>query len=142
MKQIICPQEAAVARAVRTGHWQASLQAHAAGCAVCREVVVASRWLQALTQSSETNRALPDAGLLWWKAQLVQKQAQAERAQKPLEWVGVFAETILVVGPAGWFAWYWRELQGPLTGLTASLLPQVWKAAWEITNLSSTLFSG
>lgn len=140
MKQAICPQEAAAARAARTGQWEESLQAHVAECAVCRDVAQAARWMYALAHKSERNLALPDADLLWWRAQLAQKQAQAERAQKPLEWVAVFSEAILVLGPAGWFAWNWHEVQGLLTGLLAGLVLQVWKVAWLVATFIPTFF--
>ena len=43
-----CPQESAVIRAVRTGEWSESLEAHLHECAICGGVQEAARWMQAL----------------------------------------------------------------------------------------------
>lgn len=142
MKEVICSQEEAVARAARTGQWRESLTVHLAGCAVCQESVQVSRWMQTVGQHSNSNLVLPDADLLWWRARLSQKQREAEWAQKPLEVVEVFSQVIIAVGVAGWFAWNWSEFQQLWTGLLASLLPQLWRASWSVASWLPAFFMG
>lgn len=128
MKQKSCPQEAAVARAVRAGQWEEALRAHAAGCTYCREVAQAAGWMQSLARSPEEEAALPGAGLVWWKAQLAQKLEEAERAQKPLRVMTAVAEAVAALGVTGLAAWNWPLVQGLLIGLLASLSPELWTA--------------
>ncbi|MBI3933261.1 MAG: hypothetical protein HY316_01130 [Acidobacteria bacterium] len=142
MKQTACPQELAVARAARTGHWEESLRVHAAECTLCRQVAATSRWMRALANAPEANHSLPDPSLLWWEAQVAERQAQAERTQKPLEWAAVFAEAILIAGPAGCFAWYWQDIERILMQSLLAAVPQIWNAAWTAANWGSALFSG
>jgi len=46
-----------------------------------REIVLASQWMQSLAQSCQ-RPTLPDASLLWWRAQLSEKHAKVEKAQE------------------------------------------------------------
>lgn len=139
MKQIFCPHEAAALRAGRTGHWQESLRTHVAECASCQETVQLSRWMQGLAQGVEWNLALPDADLLWWKARLAQRQAEVERAQKPLEWVEVGVPATIAVGLAGWLAWNWPSVQTWLAKLLVGMLPQLWKTTWAVASSATAL---
>ena len=142
MKQAVCPQEEAVSRALRTGLrmdqidlWKGSVQGHVAECAICREMVLTSRWMHTLAQRSEEKFTLPDANLLWWRAHLSQKQAEAERAQKPLEVIEVVSEAAIALAAialalAGWLTWNWSEVPGVITKLLVRLLSQLWEADW------------
>src|SRR5207245_6834512 len=53
----------------------------------------AARWMQALApaaqRSAQSQNDLPDPQILWLRAQLSERQAAAERAQKVLRWVEV-----------------------------------------------------
>src|SRR5712691_4643113 len=84
MREKICSQENAVARAARTGLWDKALRDHAAACTACQELVVAVTAMESLVSRSENNSERPDAGWLWRKALLEQKQAEADVAQRPL----------------------------------------------------------
>jgi hypothetical protein len=76
MKSQPCDQETAVGKAARSGEWSPGLKAHVAQCCGCREIADISQWLQAAPQTGPPD--LPNAGYLWWKAQLLSRQ----RAQK------------------------------------------------------------
>ena len=127
MKLMNCAQEAAVTKAVRTGNWEEYLTAHAATCAVCREIIQTASWMQALARSPETNSTLPDASLLWWKARLSEKQEKAERAQEVSEWVEIASVTAISIGLAGWVAWNWLAVQASMTTLMVTM--QLWVTA-------------
>lgn len=127
MKQIGCAQESAVSRAARTGQWETSLQTHAADCASCREIVQTARWMRTLARRPAGNAALPEPGMVWWKAQLAERQAKTERLQKVLEWVEAVTALILAVALAGGFAWSWPHIQGQFADAMSGFWPQWWK---------------
>jgi hypothetical protein len=105
MKLETCPQEEAVARAARTGNWEASLTTHADACPICRGIMQTSSWMQVLAHSPERNLPLPDASLLWWSAQLSEKQANAERPHEVLDWMVLVSVVVPCLGLAAWLAW-------------------------------------
>lgn len=129
MRQESCPQEVDVVKAVRTGIWEEALSTHIDRCAVCKEIVQTSHWMQALAESSEKILTLPDASLLWWGAQLSEKQAKAERMQELLEWVEIISASVISAGLAGWVEWNWYALQTLLTSFLTDPRPQLWITA-------------
>ena len=109
--QTNCPQEAAVAKGVRTGRLEPSLLAHSVQCAVCREIIQVSSWMRQLAENPESNRALPDASLLWWRARLSGKKTNAEKAHDVLEWTETVFAAAISLGLAAWLAWNWSAIQ-------------------------------
>lgn len=96
------------------------VRAHLAGCPRCRQAMAARDWMQRMADTTGEFRALPDVGLLWWRAQLVRRWSREREATAPVEAmervelvVGLVALVALVVwqGPRLW-AW--------LTGATMS----------------------
>jgi hypothetical protein len=99
-----CIEEAAVTRALRSGAMSAALAEHAATCKACGSIAQSAAWMQALAAETQDAAALPDAGLVYWRAQLSQREAEAERAFDVLDG----AEVVLgvgAIGAAGWFLW-------------------------------------
>ena len=139
MSRSMCPQEAAVLRAARTGEWPEALAAHAAQCRHCREIADTARWMQALAQSSEKNPALPDAKLVWWRAQLAEQRAKAERTRNALGWLEIASGTVVPLGLAGWVAWHWYEIQARATLLLTGELSQFPAAAYAVASLAPAL---
>ncbi len=139
MSGMTCPQEAAVLRAVRTGEWPEALAIHAAGCAPCRGIVQAAQWMQSLVQSSEKNLVLPDAKLVWWRAQLADRRAKAEGTQSVVEWLAFVSGAIAPLGLAGWVAWNWFGIQWQAARLLAGWSPQWAAAAYWFTSLAPAL---
>jgi hypothetical protein len=82
MMQAICPYETAVARAVRIGLWSEVLREHTSTCAICQEVIGVTRLLQPLV--AESNEGC-NAASLWRRALLERKQAEADRAHRPIQ---------------------------------------------------------
>lgn len=111
-----CPQEEAVSEAARSGHWEESVSRHAAECPYCREIVQTSSWMQAMAQGGAGDAALPDASLLWWRAQLSERRAKLERAQKAIEWLQIASNVLACVGLVGWTVWNWRAVFGAVAG--------------------------
>ncbi|MBZ5662461.1 MAG: hypothetical protein LAO08_18825 [Acidobacteriia bacterium] len=129
MRQATCPQEADVLKSVRTGIWSEALSAHMETCADCKELVRASRWMQALAQSSATNPPLPDAARVWWRAQLSDKQAKAERAQELFEWSEIISASVICAALAVWIVWHWSAVQFFFASILAGALPHSWLTA-------------
>lgn len=125
MKHPKCPHEEAVARAARTGNWETSLTTHATTCPICREIMKTSTWMQALARSSESSLSLPDASLLWWRAQLSEKQAKAERSQDLLEWIAFASVAVPSLGLIVWLAWNWYAIQGWIAWILVGAQPRM-----------------
>jgi hypothetical protein len=135
MSQASCPREAVVLRAVRTGVWEEGLAAHVAKCAECGEVVQASHWMQALAQNSE-KPMLPDASLLWWSAQLSERNEKAENAQEFFDWMEIISAIVIAAGLAGWIGWNWYAIQSTFISFVAEVWPQLWTTAGSVTDLT------
>jgi hypothetical protein len=135
-----CSQETAISRAVRTGDWNDSLRAHADECASCAEIVGASRWMQSLAATQHTV-ALPDASVVWWRAQLAEKQRTAERAQNALAWLELAAAALICAGLAGWAALDSGLLANAAAWMLAAGWPAFWAAVQSVAILTTVIFS-
>jgi hypothetical protein len=141
MRQTSCPQEEMTLKAVRTRIWEGRLSAHVAGCAVCAEIVQVSRWMQGLAEVSEKTAAMPDGGRLWGRAQLSERQVEAERAQKILDWAEFSFALLVPGGLAFWIVWNWSEVQILLTSLLADVWLQLWVKVFSVAGATPGLFS-
>ena len=139
MSGMSCPQEAAVWKAVRAGEWPEALATHAAGCAPCRGIVQAAQWMQSLAQTPEKNLAVPDANLIWWRAQLADRRAKTEKTQGVEEWLAFVSGAIVPLGLAAWVAWNWYGIQSAAGGLLMGLAPQFSLAAVPLAALAPAL---
>jgi hypothetical protein len=135
-----CPHEAEVARGARTGEWNESLRAHAAACAVCGEVAWASRWMQSLAQDAESGAVLPDAKLVWWRAQLAERQKRVERAHSALAWFEI-AAAALSLGVAAWIVGEGAGVPNLLARLMAEGWPDFWVGVQSLAAVSPVIFS-
>jgi len=137
MREQICSQEIAVARAARTGLGDRALRDHAAACEPCKELVIAVTAMQSLATGFEKDSELPDAGWLWRKALLEQKQAAADRAQRPLRVVQFASVPGMILAVAAWIVWYWPQIQestqAQLTAWQIRVWPQLWQAFWSLS---------
>jgi hypothetical protein len=131
MKINLCEQEELVHRACSTGEWPDALRAHATTCPECRDVVEIFEWMQQQTQD-EPEHKLPEAGITWWKAQLMQRPAMEQKAVRPIQTFQrvSFAITLFALIALG--IWRWPILEKWLGAWTPSL-ERSW---WTLTNLS------
>jgi hypothetical protein len=143
MKQANCSQEAAVLEAAQSGNWQEPLREHAAGCAVCREAVATWRWMHELAGDSGGEGELPDAALVWRRAQLLEKlnerEAQAEKLREAMDGMQMALMVLVAVGLAGWSAWNWGAVQAAVAWLVASP-SELWTAAYSVAGLEPVTF--
>jgi len=79
----LCPREAETEAAVRQDRWDDDLRGHVAACSICRDVVAVGEYLR--QQADEVfGAAVPDADVIWWKAQLMARQEAARKAARPI----------------------------------------------------------
>ena len=65
---------------------------------------------------------LPDPGIIWWRAQILKKQADKERIERPLVFMWLAAPTVCVIVVLGFLFASWRQAQPAVTGAHVSFL--------------------
>lgn len=96
-----CRHERDVLIAARENAWTDPLRGHVAGCEECAAAASVAAWMARLAESDVRDRALPPASAVWLKAQLLGRQAAADRASRPFT---VFQWLAYVVVASGWAA--------------------------------------
>jgi hypothetical protein len=95
MKRVECEFEAEVLAAVVEGRWperaDRELRAHAEACGICADVAAVAAAMDADRDDLRTAAALPDAGRVWWKAQLRARREAAKVAGRPITAAQVLA---------------------------------------------------
>ena len=120
-----CEREAAVLRAVESNNWTEELRSHADTCEVCSEVTLVAHYLQADAQETMAEAPLPDAGLIWWKAQRQARREAAERATLPIVILERVSWGVGALSTAGLLAWFWPQIEA-VSGM--------FRLAWEQTS--------
>jgi hypothetical protein len=154
MKSESCVHEDAVANAVRTGAWSPELRAHRDGCMICAELtlVVAAMAADA-EQLVDEAIPLPDPGVLWFRAQLAERERVFKRATRAIVWVQRAAITVVAAIGLAFAPGLWgligkfvaglnlgsaaaelpRAAGSPTLVLVTSLLVLGGLALWELT---------
>lgn len=122
MKPRECEKELMVIEAARSGSWDADLCRHVAECHACADVALAAQAMNQMRAMDEVEARIPDAGLMWWKAQLLSKRAAGERATRPIRFVEHFSYACGIAVFIGVCVWQWAAIRGWL----ASIWPSVW----------------
>src|SRR5215469_9908643 len=109
MKIQQCDREQNVIDALKSGRWAGpwgeEIRKHAAGCAVCSEVVLVALAMRRENESTQAEMRLPSAGLVWWKAQLAARRAAEQRATQPIAWAERMAQFVGVLTALGLVLW-------------------------------------
>jgi hypothetical protein len=143
VKPVSCSQEQAVARAVGTGSWTEALAAHAEACAICGDVAQTAHWLRAIANAphetdvsgiSQQTRALPDPGLVWWRARL--EKEHAKKSGKVLEWVQMGSSVVAPLALAGWIVWNWYPIEVMAGQFLLSAWPQLSVAIFVLASMA------
>lgn len=92
-----CENEQAVAAAVRAGALDAQLLAHAAACPACSDLLLVTEVLQKDSASLERDLHVPDAAVLWKKAQARAKEQAMAKATLPIRIVRICAYVLAFV---------------------------------------------
>jgi len=95
MKTPECRFEAEVLTAVLEARWpqraDAELRVHAERCPICAEVAGVAAALEGERETLRAEAALPDSGLVWWRAQLRARREAAKMAGRPITAAQVLA---------------------------------------------------
>jgi hypothetical protein len=88
MNALDCRHEAEVLAAVLEGRWperaEPELREHSEQCAICAEVAAIAGALDADSEELRETVSVPDAGLVWWRAQLRARREAAKLAGRPI----------------------------------------------------------
>jgi predicted anti-sigma-YlaC factor YlaD len=79
-KKTSCEFESKIANDSALEHQSDDLKAHLSVCEECRETFRIARWIQSFAEADPQPPSLPAPGLLWWKAQLLEKRSRARQA--------------------------------------------------------------
>jgi predicted anti-sigma-YlaC factor YlaD len=74
MIEELCPMEASVLLARRTGQWTETHERHIADCANCRELLTVAGFMTGIADSLRREPALPDPLLIWLRAQWIEEE--------------------------------------------------------------------
>jgi hypothetical protein len=116
-----CEHEAAVRDMARSNADAPALRGHAETCAVCRETLAVTTWMQQLATSAIDRPPLPDPMHIWLKAEMLRRwDAQRKAAVAPLEVGDRIQIGMGLAGAAALLAWLWSRLS---TLQPSSVLP-------------------
>lgn len=129
MKNTSCAHEDAVTAAARSGDWTPELMAHRDGCMTCAELTLVVAALAAdAEQLVDEAIPLPDPGVIWFRAQLAEREHRFQRATRAIVWVQrATIATVAAVGVAfapGLWALIGRFVAGLDLGSAAAELPR------------------
>jgi hypothetical protein len=128
MKSYFCSQQKTVAAALAQGRWPQAveLQAHAAACRTCNDLVLVTQSLQQARR--ETMQALnletggasgqPSSDALWWRAELRRRYGAVERMTRPIAVVEKLALAWIPLVLVGVIVWQWHQISDWLSWLT------------------------
>jgi hypothetical protein len=111
-----CEREsAAVYAAQQTGEPDATLAVHLRTCAACREAFDVARYMTRLaaeTDALAATRVLPEPGMLWWKARLLQRWDAETRATAPVDLMQRIEVIGGLVAVAVLLLMFWSDMRG------------------------------
>lgn len=102
-----CTREATVLAALGGGFMPEELEAHVRSCPVCQDAKLVWDYL-ANCAASEAETEIAPAGVIWWRAQLANKRAAAERSVASISIMQKISLVIAAITAVAIGAW-----QGP-----------------------------
>jgi len=95
MKAMECRYESEVLDAVLQSRWpervDEGLREHAAECGICAEVAAIAQGMDGEREAVRARAVLPDAGRVWWIAQMRARREAAKAAGRPITAAQVIA---------------------------------------------------
>jgi len=95
MSAFECEYEAEVLSSVVQSRWpervDAGLRAHVSGCGICSDIVAVAGWFDEARDEMRAGTVVPDAGRIWWAAQLRARREAIETAGRPITAVQAIA---------------------------------------------------
>jgi hypothetical protein len=139
MTQPQCPDEHGVITAILAGRWpdqcDETLQAHAAQCEVCGELVEVVSLLRVDRKQLHDEMRVPSAGQIWWRAAIRARLEASQQVARPLSWVfGVLVACVAGLALAV-AELLWSPIQSALRSTTAS----GWTTSFGISEITGWL---
>src|SRR5271165_5828678 len=97
MTEDYCEKEQAVVAALHGGTLNAELLGHAGGCPVCSEVLLVAEFLHEEGTSFDRELRLPDATVIWRKAQAMAREKALARATLPIRIARTCAYSVAIL---------------------------------------------
>jgi len=108
MKPVECAFESEVLAAVLQARWpervDPELRAHASVCGICSDVAAIAGAIEDARQEVRECAVIPEAGRVWWRAQLRARREAAEAAACPITAAQVIALACTIGVLGVWFA--------------------------------------
>lgn len=135
-----CEHESDVLSAVYTNRWphqvSETLRDHVLDCRICSDVVAVAAAFEAETDMARARARVPDAAVIWWRAQLRARQEAAKEAVRPITVAqaiglaaGVGAIGAIFGATATWFQealqWMAQTTRALFAALTRPTLPDL-----------------
>lgn len=102
-----------------------TVQAHLDACPSCREAVEMVCWMREMSGPPAETHPLPDASLIWWKAQLLRRWEAERRAVAPIENMHRVELVAGLMSLAVFVVWQWSGL-GRLVSMLNPALFTTW----------------
>jgi hypothetical protein len=122
MSDEVCRFEPNVLRAVRFEEWTESLRQHVPTCEDCSAAVAVGPWMRSFAATPVVERVMPNPSILWIKAQILQRDAAAERVTTPLNSMQIAAYLVVGACWAALMTWKWTALRAWFTSFTPTHL--------------------
>jgi len=145
-----CPREQDVINAIVTGRWpdrcDESLGAHAAECAICKELVEVTSVMRLDRDGLHEEMSLPSAGQVWWRAAIRARLEASQRVARPLSWIfgvsvacaaGLAIAAVQLLWSPVHAAWGNSALSGWTTWLSAAELARLLPSLTNLTPLTT-----
>jgi len=110
MSEFYCDREFQVATAIRTTNYDPEIMEHTHACPICSEVLLVTNIFGAEMQLANHEFAsLPDAGLMWQKAQAKVHEDATVKATRPIQLARMCA-VVVGIFSALWLIFELRQL--------------------------------
>ncbi len=111
-----CSHGKEIAEALESGRWPhacgTELRTHAETCRTCSDLILLTQTFQRARRATPQRAHFDSPSLLWWRAQLRQRNAAVERVAQPLRVAYIFALLVNVIIVAGFVAWqFWSGVR-------------------------------
>lgn len=124
MRRVDCPHEPDVLSAVYTNRWprQVSddLRDHVFTCRICADVIVVASAFENEADPARAGATVPDASIVWWRAQLRARHEAAREAMRPI----TVAQAIGLAAAVGGL--------GAIFGATATWFQETLRGIWGV----------
>src|SRR5580698_6744166 len=109
MNEQFCEREQILVAGLRGGALSAELLDHAAACPICSEVLLVTEWFQAESTSLERELHIPDAAVIWRKAQAAARAQALAKATLPIVVVRICACAIAAFAAPWLLLEFWLQ---------------------------------